>query len=137
MSERAQNWDYARQRLHIRKKNSLEFYRMLCPMIILTSANVKLDVAQQFIADGGITADLTKRRFEIFNGQGEAVFDKIVSRAQHYPGLRGLRFGSRFVGVGKTGAPRVKINVWRYKANHLRLRGRPRDRVSPVRRFRA
>ena len=102
MSKRAQNWDYARKRLHIRKKNSLEFYRMLCSVIILTSANVKLDVAQQFIADGGITADMPKRRFEIFYSQGEAVFDKIVSRAQHYPGFRGLRFGSRFVGVGKT-----------------------------------
>ena len=92
---------------------------MLCTVIIFTCANVELGAAQQFIADGGITADLAERCFEIFNSQGEAVFDKIVSRAQHYPGFRGLSFGSRLVGVGKTCAPRVKINVWRYKADNF------------------
>ena len=123
MSKRAQNRNYARQRLQIRKKYGLEFYRMLCPVIIFTGANVEWASAQQFIADVGITADLTKRRFEIFNSQGEAVFDKIVSRSQHYPGFRGLSFGSRFVGVGKTGASRVKIDMRRYKANNLSCAG--------------
>ncbi len=114
VSKRAQNRNYARLGLQVRKKYSLKFYCMLRPMIIFTGADVKRRAAQKFIADPCIALNLTKWRFEILNSQREAVFYKIVSRSQHYPGSGRQRFGGRFVGVGKTGPSRVKVDMWRH-----------------------
>src|SRR5208283_2330440 len=115
----AQNRNYARSRLQVRKKYCLKFYRMLRPMIIFTGADVKRRAAQQFSADLGIAWNQTEWRFKILDGQREAVFYKIVSGSQHYPGFGCQSFGSRLVGVGKTGSARVKIYMGRHKANDL------------------
>ena len=106
-------------RLQVRKKYCLKFYRVLRPMIIFTGAYVKRCAAKQLLADFGIAGDLAEWRFEILNSQREAVFYKIVSRSQHYPGFGRKCFDSRLIGVGKTGATRVKIDMRRHKANDL------------------